>query len=112
MEISNRHDVALGLLVNLRDSATSLRVIAVELGTSISYLESIAQKFRTAGLIRSTRGPGGGYTLAKPLEEICVGEVLSLLQSKKHKPRVGMVDNLVNRIAELPISQLTTRGVL
>ena len=37
---------------------------------SLSYLEQLFGKLRRKGLVESTRGPGGGYTLGKPAAEI------------------------------------------
>jgi len=39
------------------------------------YLEQIFQRLRRAGLVRSKRGPGGGYLLARPPEEITLADV-------------------------------------
>ncbi|NRA03202.1 MAG: Rrf2 family transcriptional regulator [Myxococcales bacterium] len=40
------------------------------------YLEQIFQRLRRAGLVASKRGPGGGYTLARPAGEILLAEVI------------------------------------
>lgn len=37
-------------------------------------------KLKKAGLVKSIRGAGGGYVLAKPMEEISVGDVLRALE--------------------------------
>jgi Rrf2 family protein len=39
------------------------------------YLEQIFQRLRRAGLVGSKRGPGGGYLLARPPEEITLADV-------------------------------------
>ena len=44
---------------------------------SFPYLEQLFVKLRKAGLINSTRGPGGGYQLAKSASEIRVSEILA-----------------------------------
>ena len=41
-------------------------------GLSVSYLEILCAQLRRAGLIDSVRGPGGGYVLGRPAEEISV----------------------------------------
>ncbi len=43
---------------------------------SLPYLEQLFVKLRRAGLVDSVRGPGGGYTLARPAEQIRVSEIL------------------------------------
>ncbi len=54
----------------------TLNEISQRQGISLSYLEQIFSKLRRAGLVSSLRGPGGGYTLAKPPEEITVSAVI------------------------------------
>ncbi len=44
------------------------------------YLEQIFQKLRRAGLVRSKRGPGGGYVLARSPDEISLADVLCAIQ--------------------------------
>lgn len=43
------------------------------------FLESILLQLRRAGLLRSKKGRGGGYTLDRPAESILVGDVIRLL---------------------------------
>lgn len=44
------------------------------------YLGQIMVLLKRANLVRGTRGPGGGYRLARPPENITVGEVLTTLE--------------------------------
>ena len=44
------------------------------------YLEQIFQRLRRAGLVRSKRGPGGGYTLARSSGEISLREIIEALE--------------------------------
>ncbi len=43
---------------------------------SLSYLEQLFAKLRKGGLVRSVRGPGGGYLLAHPAEESRVSDII------------------------------------
>ena len=43
---------------------------------SLSYLEQLFAKLRRHQLVESTRGPGGGYRLAKPMESISVADII------------------------------------
>jgi Rrf2 family iron-sulfur cluster assembly transcriptional regulator len=45
-------------------------------GIPARYLEQIFQRLRRAGLVESKRGPGGGYSLARPPDEIPLSEVV------------------------------------
>lgn len=46
-------------------------------GISLSYLEQLFSRLRKGGLVKSVRGPGGGYLLGKSTEEIDVASVIS-----------------------------------
>lgn len=65
--------------VALRQHAgpVTLAGIAERQKISLSYLEQLFGKLRRNHLVASTRGPGGGYTLAKPLVAVSVAEIIS-----------------------------------
>lgn len=65
--------------VALRQHAgpVTLAGIAERQRISLSYLEQLFGKLRRNYLVASTRGPGGGYTLAKPLAAISVADIIS-----------------------------------
>jgi Rrf2 family protein len=48
----------------------------------IRYLEQIMSRLRRAGLCSSARGPGGGYELRRPPEDISLGEVIHVLEGR------------------------------
>ena len=54
----------------------SLAAISVRHQISLSYLEQLFSKLRQHGLVESTRGPGGGYSLARHAEAISVADIL------------------------------------
>ena len=43
---------------------------------SLSYLEQLFGKLRRFNIVESTRGPGGGYTLARKAEEVSVADII------------------------------------
>ena len=55
----------------------TLASIAERQKISLSYLEQLFGKLRRNELVASTRGPGGGYTLAKALTGISVADIIS-----------------------------------
>ncbi len=58
----------------------NIKEISERQDVSIHYLEQILNKLRRAGLIRSVKGPGGGYLLAKMPEEISISDILLELE--------------------------------
>lgn len=54
--------------------------IAERQGISVKYLEQIIVPLKEANLIKSIRGRNGGHMLARPPEEIKMGEVLEVLE--------------------------------
>ncbi len=62
------------------DAPVSLKDISEHEGISLSYLEQLFVKLRRGHIVRSVRGPGGGYILARPSSDISVGEVISVVE--------------------------------
>ena len=56
---------------------TSVRDLAKRTGLPQPYLEQILLALKGAGLVRSKRGVGGGYVLARPPEEITLSQIVS-----------------------------------
>lgn len=51
-------------------------------GISLSYLEQLFAKLRKKGLVEGLRGPGGGYRLARPAEQVTVADIISAVDEK------------------------------
>ena len=82
MKVSTRGDYAARALVSLslhadESGPTSVRDIAERTGLPQPYLEQILLAVKGAGLVRSKRGVGGGYVLARPAEEITLADIVS-----------------------------------
>ena len=59
------------------DRALPLAAIAERQQISRPYLEQLFARLRRQGLVRSVRGPGGGYRLAKPASDLSVADVVT-----------------------------------
>jgi Rrf2 family protein len=57
-----------------------IRTIAEEHGVPSRFLVQILLQLKGAGLVTSTRGAAGGYQLARPPEEISLGEVMNVTE--------------------------------
>lgn len=82
MKVSTRGDYASRALLSLalhgaQTTPTSVRDIAERTGLPQPYLEQILLALKGAGLVRSKRGVGGGYVLARSPEEITLAQVVS-----------------------------------
>jgi len=49
---------------------------------SLSYLEQLFSKLRRENLVHGVRGPGGGYRLAKPADEISIAQIIAAVDEK------------------------------
>ncbi len=70
-----------------QDGAVCLAEIAERQEISLAYLEQLFARLRRAGLVKSVRGPGGGYRLAEPAEAISVGAVVQAVDEPLHATR-------------------------
>ena len=61
---------------NGRERAVSLAEIATRQEISLSYLDQLFARLRKSGLVRSVRGPGGGYLLARGADQTSVAEIV------------------------------------
>lgn len=64
------------LATNSAGSPVALADIAARQEISLSYLEQLFAKLRRGGLVRSVRGPGGGYLLANKMEEMRIADII------------------------------------
>ena len=60
---------------------------------SLSYLEQLFGKLRRHQLVDSVRGPGGGYTLAKPLDTVSVADIIRAVDEPIDATQCGGKEN-------------------
>jgi len=70
----------LELALNQENEPVLLRDIATRQQISLPYLEHLITPLIAGGIVRSTKGPRGGVSLARPPEEIKLSEVIQLLE--------------------------------
>lgn len=97
MKLSTKGRYGLRALIDLalysENETVSIQSIARRQNISDSYLEQLMRKLRSAGLIVSVRGAQGGYKLARPANEISVGDVLRALEGSLEAVTCGGEDN-------------------
>ena len=64
------------------DQPTNLTEISLRQGISISFLEQIFLKLKRNNLVRSSRGPSGGYLLTKSPEQINLSSIINAVDEK------------------------------
>ena len=84
MKVSTRGDYAARALLSLAlhgsDHPTSVKEIAERTGLPQPYLEQILLAVKGAGLVRSKRGVGGGYVLARPPADIALSDIVGAVE--------------------------------
>ena len=81
MRMSTKGRFAVNALIDLalREPAgpVALASISQRQQISLSYLEQLFSRLRREGMVESTRGPGGGYTLGRAADQITVADIVS-----------------------------------
>jgi Rrf2 family iron-sulfur cluster assembly transcriptional regulator len=60
---------------------------------SLSYLEQLFGKLRRHKIVSSVRGPGGGYTLARPMAEVTVADIITAVDEPLDATQCGGREN-------------------
>jgi Rrf2 family iron-sulfur cluster assembly transcriptional regulator len=71
----------------------TLAAISQRQQISLSYLEQLFGKLRRHELVESTRGPGGGYTLARKPEEVTVADIIVAVDEPLDATQCGGKEN-------------------
>jgi len=90
MHVTAKADYAVRAVIELADSAQDsprkVDEVAQAQSIPVSFLENILTQLRSAGIVRSQRGPEGGYWLAHPAEEVNLAQVIRAVEG----PLVGV----------------------
>jgi Rrf2 family iron-sulfur cluster assembly transcriptional regulator len=82
--MSTKAQYAVRAMVNLNlhseGQPVSLRDISLRESISLTYLEQLFVKLRRGQIVKSVRGPGGGYLLARPAKDIQVDEIIDSVE--------------------------------
>jgi Rrf2 family protein len=85
MQVSRKVDYALRAVIHLANAeahggTTTVAEIAERERLPRQFLEKIVQQLIRKGVVRSRRGPHGGYVLARPAEEVTFRDVIEALE--------------------------------
>jgi len=88
MRVTSKGRYAVSAMVDLakqqQGGPVALAAISERQFISLSYLEQLFRRLREGGLVKSVRGPGGGYLMARPASEITVAEVIRAVNEPMH----------------------------
>lgn len=88
MKITTKSRYAVEALVSLASQsqgkyAINLQNISKQTDISVSYLEQIFSNLKSAQLIDSHKGPGGGYWLTRTPEQVSIGDIMRAVDQTK-----------------------------
>ncbi len=90
MKFSAPEEYGLRCLLRLGQQAEGASLTIPEIsrleGISPDYVAKLMRNLRRGGLVRSVRGQAGGYGLARPADQIVVGEALAVLGGRLYDP--------------------------
>jgi Rrf2 family transcriptional regulator, iron-sulfur cluster assembly transcription factor len=94
--INKKSRSAVDIMVSIASSPAGVLVTAQHLsktlGVSVSYVENILKVLREAELVQSTRGPSGGYGLAKPADAVSAWDIVQAVQDDTEAHSRGDAD--------------------
>lgn len=86
----------LDLALHARQGPVSLADISQRQEISLSYLEQLFARLRRGALVKSARGPGGGYQLARGEDQIFIAEVVDAVNETLDTTRCANQGNCQN----------------
>src|ERR1700709_189903 len=90
MHVTAKADYAVRAVIELADSSQAaprkVDDVAQAQGIPVSFLENILTQLRSSGVVRSQRGPEGGYWLAQPPDQVSLAQIIRAVEG----PLVGV----------------------
>jgi Rrf2 family iron-sulfur cluster assembly transcriptional regulator len=116
MRLSSKGQIAISgmmfLAIHGNGRAMTAAQIAEDQDISVSYIEQLFANLRESNLIEGVRGPGGGYRLALPPEEITVADIVTSVDDRTYTMRETVIphygDN-VRYLSQMMWSSLSRR---
>lgn len=84
------------LAINGVDEPAPLKEISTRQKISLSYLEQLFSKLRISGLVKSIRGPGGGYILNKNPSNLNLLDIITAVDEKIDQTQCGGAMNCID----------------
>jgi len=84
---------SLALIARNQPQRMNVKVLARDLDVSQTHLAKVFQKLSKNGLVKSVRGPAGGFELNKPAEDISFLEIYEIIEGKVKSDRLPVRQN-------------------
>ena len=88
MKLTTKGEYAVRTLIYLRHNSNGkpvqIRDISVNEGISKTYIEQLFMCLRKGGILKSLRGPSGGYIFAKSPKQISIGDIIRCVEGPIH----------------------------
>jgi len=96
VKLSTKGRYAVMAMADLGKSETGKPVALADVADrqeiSLSYLEQLFGKLRRAGLVKSVRGPGGGYLLSREADQIRISDVIQAVDEPINATRCSQAE--------------------
>ncbi len=92
MKLSTKSRYAITAIIDLarnRSESVSLKDISDRQSISLSYLEQLFCKLKNFGVVKSQRGPGGGYKLGRRADDISFYEIITAVEENIDQTQCG-----------------------
>lgn len=99
MQITTKGRYAITAMLDLAihsSAPVNLTKISERQNISLSYLEQLFAKLRKSGLVKSIRGPGGGYSLNQETKDINISQIIEAVDENVDLRRCGGAGNCNN----------------
>lgn len=97
MRLTTKGRFAVTAMIDLglrqHNGPVTLAAISQRQKISLSYLEQLFGKLRRHALVESTRGPGGGYTMGKPMNDVTVADIIFAVDEPIDATQCGGKEN-------------------
>lgn len=97
MRLTTKGRFAVTAMIDLalrgEDGPVSLASISERQKISLSYLEQLFGKLRRYALVDSVRGPGGGYCIARPQDQLTVADIIRAVDEQLDATQCGGQEN-------------------
>ncbi len=97
MRLTTKGRFAVTAMIDLalrgEDGPVALAGVSERQKISLSYLEQLFGKLRRHKLVDSVRGPGGGYCIARPLDQVAVADIIRAVDEQLDATQCGGNEN-------------------